>query len=151
MWNSKTEKKQKKYYSGKKKKHTLKVQVIANAENRNIICISVASGHKHDFKIFKESGVHFAKQTQVIVDKGYQGIAKLHVNSVLPRKASKKHKLTLCEKLYNRLVARCRVYIENINSYLKRFRIFSGKYRNHRKRFSLRFVLICAVYNFQHT
>ena len=87
----------------------------------------------------------------MIVDKGYLGIDSFHANSVLPKKASKKHKLSYCEKLYNRLVARCRVRIENINSYIKRFRIFSGKYRNHRKKFLLRFSLVCAIYNFQHT
>ena len=143
-------KKQKKYYSGKKKRHTLKAQVTADAANKDIICISTAPGRKHDFKIFKESKVHFVSKTQVIADKGYYGITKIHSNSVLPLKASRKHKLTSCEKLYNRLVASCRVKIENINSYIKRFRIFSGKYRNHRKRFSQRFTLICAIYNFQH-
>ena len=125
--------------------------MIAKASTKDIICFNIAPGHKHDFRIFKESKIHFAKQTQVIVDKGYQGINRLHVNSVVPRKANKKHKLTSCEKEYNSLVARCRVGIENINCYIKRFRIFSGKYRNHRKKFSLRFSLISAIYNFQHT
>ncbi len=36
------------------------------------------------------------------VTEGYQGLAKLHINTVLPSKARKKHKLTLCENLYNR-------------------------------------------------
>ena len=129
----------------------MKAQVVADASSKDIICVNVAPGHKHDFRIFKDSKLHFAEKTQVIVDKGYQGITRLHANSIVPKKASKKHKLTYCEKLYNRLVAKCRVYIENINSYIKRFRIFSGKYRNHRRKFLLRFALICAVYNFQHT
>ena len=59
-----------KYYSGKKKRHTLKVQIVADADSRDVFCISTAPGLEHDFKIFKENGVHFSKRTQVIADKG---------------------------------------------------------------------------------
>lgn len=128
----------------------MKVQIVADASTRDVACISVGKGKQHDFNIFQESEVHFTPQTQVIADKGYQGIQKLHANSIIPIKATKEHPLSIIEKLYNKLVSKCRIYIEHINRYVKRFRIFSSRYRNKRKRFALRFSLICGIYNFQH-
>ena len=128
----------------------MKVQIVADASTRDVACISVGKGKQHDFNIFQESEVHFTPQTQVIADKGYQGIQKLHANSMVPIKATKDRPLSTLEKLYNKLVSKCRIYIEHINRYVKRFRIFSSRYRNKRKRFALRFSLICGIYNFQH-
>lgn len=128
----------------------MKVQVVADASTRDVVCVFVGEGKQHDFNIFRESNVHFTPQTQVIADKGYQGIQKIHTNSIVPIKATKKHKLSALEKLYNKLVSRCRIYIEHINRYIKRFRIFSSRYRNRHKRFGLRFSLVCGIYNFQH-
>ena len=116
----------------------------------NVICISVSAGKKHDFNLFKESKLHFLSNTELIADKGYQGISKLHSNSTIPIKASKKHKLTSEEKLFNSYVSKQRIYIEHINRCIKRFRILSSRYRNKRKKFGLRASLLCGIYNFQH-
>ncbi len=61
---------------------------------------------------FKRKLVNEDAPFVVLMDviEGYQGLAKLHINTVLPGKARKNHELTLCEKLYNRFVARCSVY-----------------------------------------
>ena len=37
-------KKQHKYYSGKKKKHTMKVQIVADEKTLKILCISFSEG-----------------------------------------------------------------------------------------------------------
>ena len=129
----------------------MKVQIVADALSRDIICISMGKGSQHDFKMLQESKVCFSPQIQVIADKGYQGIKKLHANSVIPIKAKRGGELSALEKIYNSVVSKCRIYIEHINRYIKRFRIFSSRYRNRRKKFALRFSLICGVYNFQHT
>ena len=42
-------KNQKDYYSGKKKKHTFKTQVLANIDNGEIYSIDVSKGKTHDF------------------------------------------------------------------------------------------------------
>ena len=39
--------------------------------------------------------------------------------------------------------------IEHVNRHIKRFRIVSTRYRNKRRKFALRFSLICAIYNFE--
>ncbi len=116
----------------------------------DVICIAVSTGKKHDFNLFKDSKLHFFNHTEIIADKGYQGISKCHINSTVPIKKSKKHKLTSEEKPFNSNVSKRRIYIEHINRYLKRFRIMSSRYRNKRRKFGLRASLLCGIYNFQH-
>jgi hypothetical protein len=47
----------------------------------------------------------------------------------------------------NQAISSSRVTVENIIRELKIFRILAEKYRNRRKRFSLRFNLIASLYN----
>jgi hypothetical protein len=56
-------KKQRKWYSGKKKRHTMKTQALVNKKDRRKICTAFAAGKKHDFKLFCESKTNFAKTT----------------------------------------------------------------------------------------
>ena len=144
------QKKQKVYYSGKKKKHTLKVQIVADASTLDVLCIFVGKGSQHDFRIFQNSKVHILSRIWAYTDKAYQGLTKLHGSSLIPIKATKNHKLSPEEKKYNSIISKLRIYIEHINRYIKRFRILSSRYRNRRKRFGLRVSLICGIYNFQH-
>jgi hypothetical protein len=139
------------FYSGKHKCHTLKSQLVIDAETQQVICTFFGKGRRHDFKLFKASGIHLHPLTTSLQDKGYQGIQKLHLNSRLPRKKPKGGKLSADDKAYNRQLARDRVGVEHINRRLKVFRILSGCYRNRRKRFGLRCNLIAALYNFELT
>ena len=142
-------KNQKYYYSGKKKKHTIKSQITANTETRKILSSATSSGRQHDFKLFKNSKTSIHPDNTVLVDSGYQGIDKLHSNSLLPKKNTKYRKLFKLDKLKNKALASKRIVIENIFALLKRFKIIAEIYRNRRKRFSLRFNLISAIYNLE--
>jgi hypothetical protein len=82
-------------------------------------------------------------------DTGYIGIKKIHSNSILPKKSSKKKPLNKENKAFNRCVSSIRVFNENVVGSIKRFKIISDKYRNRRKRFGLRFNLIAGIYNFE--
>ena len=82
-------------------------------------------------------------------DKGYQGIQKVHSNSRIPRKKPRNGKLTYEDKKSNQELAKIRVLGEHVNRKLKVFKILSLTYRNRRKRFSLRFNLIAALYNYE--
>ena len=53
------------------------------------------------------------------------------------------------QKKENRDLASIRIVIEHVYRSLKIFRILSERYRNRRKRFSLRFNLIAAIYNYE--
>lgn len=86
------------------------------------------------------------EQIEILADKGYQGIRKIHTSSHTPIK-KKKQPLALTEKEYNRELARQRIYIEHVIRSLKIFRILAQSYRNRRRRFGLRFNLIAGLYN----
>ena len=57
--------------------------------------------------------------------------------------------ITELEKEYNKALAKERIIIETINRKLKILKILSCKYRNRRRRYSLRINLLAAVYNYE--
>ena len=151
MWEkvlSNVQKKQKSYYSGKKKRHTLKSQVVVDTQSLKVICTAHGIGKEHDFQLFKRSRVKPLSMVEILADKGYQGIKKIHSSSYVPFKKPPKKSLSLSRKEYNRELARQRIYIEHVIRCLKIFRILAQPYRNRRRRFGLRFNLIAGLYNF---
>ena len=123
--------------------------MIIDQKTQAIIATAFANGCQHDFELFKESRCLFSKQIRILADSGYLGLSNLHANSQIPAKKSKLHPLTKEQKASNRQLSHERVSVENVIRKLKIFRILSERYRNRRKRFSLRFNLIAAIYNLE--
>lgn len=71
----------------------------------------------------KESGVHIHPEIKVLTDTGYQGFDKLHYNSELPKKNTKKRPLSRKDKKKNRQLSSERVLNENLIGMIKRFKI----------------------------
>jgi len=67
---------QKKSYSGKKKRHTLKVELVMQDSGKILAVSRTAPGRRHDFRIRKE-GKPLPGNSQKFVDLGYQGLQKL--------------------------------------------------------------------------
>jgi hypothetical protein len=142
--------KQKKWYSGKKKQHTIKTQIVICAKTKKVIAVFTDCGSKHDFEIWKKSiGVRVIKHIKIQADKGYIGIVNLHKNSETPKRKPKNCCLTKEEKANNRRIGSERIFIEHVNCRLKRFRILCERYRNRRKRFGLRMSLLCGLHNYE--
>ncbi|MBM0741313.1 hypothetical protein JOY44_06720 [Phormidium sp. CLA17] len=55
------------------------------------------------------------------------------------------------EKQHNRALARLRVRVEHVIRRFKIFCIFSGRYRNRRRRFGLRLNIIAGLLNYELT
>jgi hypothetical protein len=140
---------QKQFYSGKKKRHTLKSQLVVDQQSRAIICTAHGKGRRHDFWLWQVSGIRLHPSTQGLGDKGYQGWKKLHANSHIPKKKLREEQLSKQERRSNRELAQRRVVAEHVNRQLKIFRILSERYRNRRRRFGLRCNLIAALYNYE--
>jgi hypothetical protein len=162
--------KQKRKYSGKKKQHTHKIQVVQNADTKEVICLDFANGGKHDFNLFKKSQLSIAHKCCINVDLGYQGIADLYPSVHIPKKKARRpnqtkeekkkaKKLSKAEKKQakllllskedrsnNKKLATQRVEIEHINRQFKIFKIIQQTYRNHQK-FGLRAMLIASLVN----
>lgn len=147
--NRTSKKGQKRYYSGKQKCHTLKAQVLISLDTGQIICTAVDTGRTHDFKLLKRSRLPFRSTQLCLADRGYQGFAKQFAGACLPTKKPRKQMLPTAEKQHNRALARLRVRVEHIIRRFKIFRIFSGRYRNRRKRFGLRLNLIAGLLNYE--
>ena len=141
--------KQRSFYSGKKRQHTLKCQLILDRATGTVICTFFGKGRRHDFHLFKASGIHFHPETGSLQDSGYQGIADYHANSFIPRKKPQGGELSSLEKAYNQELARERICIEHVNRRLKIFKILRDRYRNRRRRYGLRCNLIAAFYNYE--
>ena len=138
---------QKWFYSGKKKRHTLKSQLVIEQKTGLIICTFFGRGKQHDFALFKLSRVRFHPSTDSLQDSGYQGISQYHHNSYIPKKKPQKRELSSLEKDYNRELAKQRIGIEHVNRRLKIFQILAQRYRNRRRRYGLRCNLLAAIYN----
>ena len=91
--------------------------------------------------------MRISEKILIITDTGYQGLQKIHANTVMPKKRSKKNPLTAEDKKKNRELSSQRVLNEHVIGKIKRFKIISDRYRNRRKRFGLRFNLISGIYN----
>ena len=51
---------------------------MVDKKKKKIICTSFSNGKRHDFRLFKESGVHIDPNIKSLTDTGYQGIQKIH-------------------------------------------------------------------------
>jgi len=143
-----SKKKQEDWYSGKKKRHTVKSQIVADVESRLIYDVEEAVGSVHDFKLCKETLLTVLMlSVMILADSGYQGIQEYHTWSLIPIKKSKNRELSEEEKAFNRELSRRRIVIENINARIKVFKIMSYPYRNRRRRHLLRTKLVCAILN----
>jgi len=139
---------QKEKYSGKKKYHTMKIQIIKGKDTGFIYEIEIGVGREHDFHLWKRTFKGTPENVTNIVDLGYVGMDKIHCNSKIPKKNTKNHKLTKEEIELNKEIAKERIFIEHTNSWIKRFKILSTKFRNNLSYFAPISVLICAFYNF---
>ena len=139
---------QKEKYSGKKKYHTMKIQIIRVVETGFIYEIEIGPGAEHDFHLWKRTFEGTPSNVTHEVDLGYLGMDKYHHNSRIPHKNSKYHKLTKEEINDNKALAKDRIFIEHTNSWIKRFKILSTKFRNHLSHFAKFAVVLCGFYNF---
>jgi hypothetical protein len=106
-------KRQKPYYSGKKKRHTVKTEIRASLKGRINHVSKTVPGAVHDFTLHKkEPPLH--PKSRAFADSGYQGLNKIHSETELPYKATKTKPLDREEKEYNGALSRVRIIIENI-------------------------------------
>ena len=143
--------KQKKYYSGKKKTHTVKNIIIVGNYDRDIKYLSDSvEGSKHDKKIIDESEVVLPEGSNLYQDTGFQGYNPEGVNIFQPTKKPKGKELTDEEKDENRLISRIRIVVEHVISGIKRLHIVKSVFRNTKENYDdLVMWLACGLHNFR--
>jgi hypothetical protein len=129
---------QKPYYSGKKKAHTVKTQVVVDPCGRiESVGDSVPGGANHDLPLLCGSGIleQLAGGEAAMMDKGYVGVKNYYPKTpvVIPFKASRNHPLTDEQKAYNREVARYRIVVEHTVAQLNRFTVLRQVFRGQQR------------------
>ena len=140
-------KKQRRWYSGKKKRHTLKFQVLICTVTQRILSTATSAGTVHDLKLFRQSELRLPHDTALIGDAGYQGLWRTHGHAITSHKATHASPLSAQQRQDNRVLARVRQGVEHVIRRMKVFRVLKGIYRHRRRRFALRVQLIAALCN----
>lgn len=129
-------------YSGKKKRQTVKTQIIVSDKGRILSVSKTVNGNKNDKKLYDETKTILPKGATKLADLGYVGIPWK-----LPYKSSKLHKLTQEQREHNKKHARRRIIVEHVFAHLKKFHILKDRYRNPISRYNLTFKNICGLRN----
>jgi hypothetical protein len=118
---------QKRVYSGKKKRHTLKTQIITDQKGKILDVNSGHRGPKSDIKIWNETKLpDELKDKPKLGDKAYLGAEK---PTLIPKKKPKGGELSEAEKAANRLISQERIYVEHAIRKVKGFRVVRDEYR----------------------
>ena len=119
---------QKRIYSGKKKRHTLKTQIMTDQESE---ILSIDPGHrgpKADLKLYQEKPLpEPIADKKVLGDKAYQ--SREHPEMTTPLKKPKGSELTEEQKAENKQLASQRIAVEHGIRRVKAFRILRDDYR----------------------
>jgi hypothetical protein len=133
-----TDNKRKKiFYSGKKKRHTVKTQIMVNNRGFIIHKTDHKKGRRHDYSIYKENHPLTPKQVVNVVDLGYLGIEKDFPEqlSSIPKRKRRNQELSDDRKNYNKNHSIKRIVIDHTICRLKKYRIlvadvFRNKLKN---------------------
>src|SRR5665213_3725071 len=139
---------QKRHYSGKKKRHTLKNEYIVTRTGRIASVSSSQPGSRHDLAI-RRAGPKLPRGARAYGDSAYQGYDKEHKAIDYPYKKPKGGKLTDEEKEYNTGLSRFRVRVEHKIGQVKRFRIVSDPFRNPRRTHFTKASIIAGIVNME--
>ena len=142
--------KQKQYYSGKKKGHTVKNNLITARKGKVVYLSGTYEGKRHDKKIADEEGHCFPAGTKLLQDTGYQGYRPEGVTIIQPKKKPRNGKLTEADKLINKAISSLRVEIEHHIGGIKRCQILVQKFRNRVDNFVDEVMeTACGLHNFR--
>ncbi len=140
------QRKQRCWYSGKKKRHTVKNELTVTGAGRIAAVSDDAPGRVHDVEV-RRRGPPLPKNAHAHADSGYQGYQKDHPALEIPYKKSKKKPLTKDEREYNHALSRFRVRAEHAIARMKCFRILADKYRYPRDGHAVKFAIVAGIAN----
>lgn len=139
-------------YSGKRKRHTAKVQVVSTKRLVLHLCRHVP-GRVSDHLLLRATGVmrQVPEGVVVRVDKGYEGLEEEYteVKVEKPLKARRGHPLTVLEKILNRTMSALRMPVEHVIGHLKKYRMLAGIYRGEPERYDENASVIAGLHNYK--
>jgi len=142
---------QRQYYSGKKRTHTVKNNVLVTLKSRRVKYLSQTyEGKKHDKKICDEEQPTFPEGSTLYQDTGFQGYAPPGIKVIQPKKKPRGRELSATDKHRNRQMSKVRIVVEHVISGIKRCHIVKDVLRNTKDEFAdLAMEIACGLHNFR--
>lgn len=140
------------YYSGKKKTHTVKTQVMVSKNGTIIHKAGHKKGRRHDYDIYKKNHPITPKEEVVnVFDLGYLGIEKDFPDqlSSLPNRKKRDMKLSQEEIEYNKSHSKIRIVIEHTICRLKKYKILADVFRNKLRKYRKVSDIVSGLINYR--
>jgi hypothetical protein len=141
---------QRAYYSGTKKAHTLKSQVAVDENSGRFVDVSDSvPGRWADIKLLNRSRLMKRLPSGVggIGDLGHTGIGDVHPSGACPRRKPRGTPRPPEDVKYNRAFSRRRIVVEHAIGRLRRFRAVAHVNRHRRKGHAMRVRAIAGLVN----
>lgn len=133
---------QKKYYSGKQKRHTLKNQLIVMPSGQEIVDVEVGeTGATGDIKIWRSRVKEFSDSQRFQGDKAYVGEPQIDA----PHKKTRSQDITDTQKQENQDKAKKRIVVEHLIRLVKIFRVAAERFRLSPKKYELIIRVVCGL------
>lgn len=142
------------WYSGKKKQHTLKSQVAVEEESGQVVDIADSvPGRTADIRLLADSQLlsRLPEGVGGIGDSAYQGIENLHPQGLgaSPRKKPRGKPRPAEDTAFNTAFSRRRIVVEHTIGRMRRYQSITQTDRNHRQRHTPRVAAIVGLVNRQ--
>lgn len=135
---------QRQYYSGKKRKHTIKYEVGVQLQSGKIVWLAGGvPGSVHDFTLYQICGLrqYLLPGEMILADKGYIGDTQI-IHPFKPTISDE-------EKEFNSAISSIREIVEHTIGRIKNFNFTQQKWRHDLKLHPIAFKVICNVLNIE--
>ncbi len=139
------------YYSGKKKRYTVKNQLTVTKDGYILHKVVHKKGKRHDYDLYKGNHPVIPKQVVNVIDLEYLGIETDFPEqlSALPFKRKRKQDMSQKEIDYNRIHSKKRIVIEHTICQFKKYRIMSDVFRNKLKKYNKVSDIVAELVNYR--
>lgn len=142
------------YYSGKKKQHTLKSQVAIDTDSGKVVDVpDSVGGPTSDFTLLKTSGLldRLDPDVGVLGDLAYVGMAPLHPAGLgfTPRRKPREQPRPPEDVVYNTAFAAARIGVEHTIGRMRRYQALTQLDRQHRQVHAARVRAVAGLVNRQ--
>jgi len=138
------------HYSGKKKRHTLKSQVVVDADTGYIGDVSESvRGPTADSTLLEASGLLDWLPPEIGIggDLAYLNLPKLRARGCAPRRKPRGQPRPVQDIVFNRVFSHYRIIVEHTIGRMRRFQAITQRDRHHRRQHTARTRAIAGLVN----
>jgi len=140
---------QKRFYSGRKKRHAVK-NVIIVGQRKVLWCSPTVPAKCHDKKVAEKARLRLPEEIYLLGDSGFEGLEAGAAGVVTPWKRRNGRPLHWRHRQFNGLLASSRIQVEHTLASVKRLRILQDEFRNRRQGMVDQVMAIgCTLHNFR--